>query len=50
MIYKFKELAPDTYQVEDHRIIKDGNGNWIVTPEVTKPSLEKAILNFTKTV
>ena len=47
MAYKFKELAVDTYQVEEHTIIKKGNGSWQVTPEVTKPSLEKAIYEFT---
>ncbi len=48
MSYKFKQLEPGTYQVEDHTIIDQGNGSWQVTPEVTKPSLEKAILKFTK--
>jgi hypothetical protein len=50
MAYKFKEIGPDTYQVENHPIINNGNGSWAVTPEVTKPSLEKAIFNFTKEI
>lgn len=50
MAYKFKELAPDTYQVEDHTIIKNGNGSWEVTPEVTSTRLEKAIFDFTKSI
>ena len=48
MSYKFKELATDTYQVEDHTIIKDGNGQWIANPPIEKPSLQKAFLNYTK--
>lgn len=50
MAYTFKELSPDTYQVENHIITPNGNGSWKVTPEVTKPSLEKAILDFTKSL
>jgi hypothetical protein len=46
MVYKFKELRADTYQVEDHTIYKDGNGFWIADPIIEKPSLEKAVLNF----
>ncbi|MDN3621317.1 hypothetical protein QWY81_17755 [Polaribacter undariae] len=48
MAYTFKELSPDTYQVEDHTIIKDGNGNWISNPPIEKPSLQRAFLNYTK--
>lgn len=48
MAYKFKELAPDTYQVEDHTIIKDGNGNWVANPPIEKLSLRKAFYDFTK--
>lgn len=48
MSYHFKELSPGTYQVEGHTITPLGNGSWKVTPEVTKPSLEKAIFEFTK--
>lgn len=47
MAYTFKEIAPDTYQVKEHTIIKKGNGVWKVTPEVTSTRLEKAIFNFT---
>jgi hypothetical protein len=50
MAYTFKELAADTYQVEDHTIIKESNGSWRVTPEVTSTRLQKAIFNFTKSV
>jgi hypothetical protein len=48
MAYKFKELAPETYQVKDHTIIKDTNGNWVANPPIEIPSLQKAFLNFTK--
>jgi hypothetical protein len=47
MAYKFKSIESGTYQVGDHTIIKNGNGSWEVTPEVTSMRLEKAILNFT---
>ena len=46
MNYQFKEISPDTYQVEDHTIIKDGNGQWVATPPIEKPSLQKAFLNY----
>ena len=48
MSYQFKEISPDTYQVEDHTIIKDSNGNWVANPPIEKPSLQKAFLNYTK--
>jgi hypothetical protein len=48
MAYKFKSIEEGTYQVEDHTIIKNGNGSWEITPEVTSMRLEKEILNFTK--
>ena len=48
MAYQFKELEPGTYQVEDHTIIKDGNGNWVANPPIEKPSLHRAFLNYTK--
>lgn len=48
MSYQFKEITPGTYQVEDHTIIKDANGQWIATPPIEKPSLQKAFLNYTK--
>ena len=50
MAYTFKEITPGTYQVEDHTIIKDVNGQWIANPPIEKPSLEKAVLNFTKSL
>jgi hypothetical protein len=50
MAFTFKELAADTYQVEDHTIIKKGNGAWEVTPEVISTRLQKAIFNFTKSI
>lgn len=48
MSYTFKELGPDTYQVEDHTIVKDGNGQWVANPPIEKPSLQKAFLNYIK--
>lgn len=48
MRYTFKELSPGTYQVENHTIVKDGNGHWVATPPIEKPSLEKAFSNFSK--
>lgn len=48
MAYKFKEIGTETYQVEDHIIIKDSNGNWVANPPIEKPSLQKAFLNYTK--
>ena len=48
MAYKFKEIAPDTYQVEDHTIIRDGNGKWVANPPIEKPSLQKAVRNYLK--
>lgn len=48
MSYKFEQIGPDTYLVEDHTIINKGNGQWIANPPIEKPSLEKAFLNFTK--
>jgi hypothetical protein len=48
MAYTFKEIGADTYQVEDHTIIKDDNGNWIANPPIEKESLRKAFLNYTK--
>ncbi|MCI2229560.1 hypothetical protein MC378_10310 [Polaribacter sp. MSW13] len=48
MAYKFKEIAPGTYQVENHTIIKDGNGQWIANPPIEKPSLQKAFLDYVK--
>lgn len=50
MAYKFIELEPETYQVEDHTIIKDSNGNWIANPPIEKQSLHKEFLKFTKTL
>lgn len=50
MAYKFKELAPDTYQVEDHTIIKDSNGLWIANPPIEKFSLMKAFKEFTNSL
>jgi hypothetical protein len=50
MAYKFKEIAPETYQVEDHTIIKDGNGKWISSPPIERPSLQKAFLSFTNSL
>jgi len=46
MSYKFKEISPETYQVEDHTIIKDCNGEWVANPPIEKPSLQKAFLNY----
>ncbi len=48
MAYQFKELEPGTYQVEDHTIIKDCNGNWIANPPIEKPSLQTAFFNYIK--
>ncbi len=48
MAYEFKEISPSTYQVEGHTIIKDGNGQWVATPPIEKPSLQKAVFNYTK--
>lgn len=46
MSYKFKEISPETYQVEGHTIIKDGSGNWVANPPIEKPSLQTAFLNY----
>jgi hypothetical protein len=48
MSYQFKEIAPDTYQVKDHTIIKDANGSWKANPPIETPSLLKAFFNFVK--
>mgnify|MGYP003642955330 CR=1 FL=1 len=50
MAYVFKELTPDTYEVRDHTIYKDGNGNWVSNPPVEDTRPQKAIINFTKTL
>lgn len=50
MSYKFKEIAPETYQVKEHTIVKDCNGKWIANPPIEKPSLQKAFLDFTKSL
>jgi hypothetical protein len=50
MSYTFKELSPGTYQVEEHTIIKDGNGQWVADPPIEKPSLQKAFLNYIRTL
>ena len=50
MSYTFKEISPDTYMVEDHTIIKDANGQWVATPPIEKPSLQKAFLQYTKSL
>ncbi len=46
MSYQFIEIGPDTYLVEDHTIIKDGNGQWIANPPIEKASLQKAFFNY----
>lgn len=46
MSYQFKEIAPDTYQVEHHTIAKNSNGQWVANPPIEKPSLQKAFLNY----
>lgn len=48
MPYQFKELAPNTFQVKDHTIIKDSNGQWIANPPIENLSLRKAFYDFTK--
>lgn len=46
MSYTFKPLSPTEFTVKDHRIYKDGNGQWISNPPVEDTRLQKAVNNY----
>lgn len=46
MCYKFKSLSPEEFTVDDYRIYKDGNGNWISQPPIESTELKKAVNNY----
>ncbi|MEX6627548.1 hypothetical protein PG913_08375 [Tenacibaculum pacificus] len=45
MSYIFKSLLATEFSVEDHRIYKDGNGQWIAQPPIEDVRLQKAVNN-----
>lgn len=46
MSYKFKQLSPEEFTVEDYRIIKDGNGCWVSNPTIESAELQKAVNSY----
>lgn len=43
---KFKHLTPTEFMVEDYRIYKDGNGEWVSHPPISDPSLQREVHNY----
>ena len=50
MAYTFKEIAPETYQVENHTIIKDCNGKWVADPPIENTRLKSAFFDYIKSL
>lgn len=46
MSYKFKQLSPEEFTVDDYRIYKDSNGCWISSPSIESVELQKAVNNY----
>ena len=48
MSFKICQISGSEIHADDHRVIKDFNDNWVATPVIENPSLEKAVFNFIK--